>query len=96
MGECLLNCKICGAALPSHGFICKNCGAMMDSEQIKMQKKFINENKKNNEVILKSDLFSKEPINRNYNKESSNKILGAVLIILVLIILIIIAILKVM
>lgn len=91
-----MNCKRCGAALPSHGFICKSCGAMMDSEQIKRQKEYINENKNNNEVFLKSDLYSNEPINRNYEKIRSNKILGALLIVLVLIILIIIAILKVM
>jgi len=91
-----MNCKRCGAALPSHGFICKSCGAMMDSEQIKRQKEYINENKNNNEVMLKSDLYSNEPINRNYEKIKSNKILGAFLIVLVLIILIIIAILKVM
>ena len=33
-------CKKCGAALPSTGFVCRSCGAMMDEEQIKMQKNF--------------------------------------------------------
>ncbi len=65
-----MNCKRCGAALPSHGFICKSCGAMMDSEQIKRQKEYINENKNNNEIMLKSDLYSNEPINRNYENNS--------------------------
>ena len=31
-------CKRCGSALPSHGFICPKCGAMMNAEQIKKQK----------------------------------------------------------
>jgi len=86
-------CKKCGAALPSHGFICKSCGAMMDSEQIKEQKEYLKENKNNNEVILKSDLYG---VKHNYEKNKDNKVLGAFLIILVLLILIIIAILKVM
>ena len=34
-------CKKCGAALPSTGFVCRSCGAMMDEEQIKTQKRFM-------------------------------------------------------
>ena len=34
-------CKKCGAALPSIGYTCKNCGAMMDMDQIKMQRKIL-------------------------------------------------------
>ena len=88
-------CKRCGAALPSHGYICKSCGAMMDEEQIKMQKEFIKEKDKNNfEVNLLSDQYRKG-IDRNYKKNKDNKFLGAALIIGVLIILIIIAVLKI-
>lgn len=90
-------CKKCGAALPSHGFVCKSCGAMMDSDQIKEQKEFIkNEENKKIELNFLSDRYSKEPINRNYKKNRENKYLGAILIILIMIILVIIAILKVM
>jgi len=90
-------CKKCGAALPSHGFICKNCGAMMDTEQIKEQKEYLkNEGNKKMEVNLLSDRYSSEPIERNYQKHKENKYLGALLIVLVVVVLIIIAILKVM
>lgn len=90
-------CKKCGAALPSHGFVCKSCGAMMDGDQIKEQKEFIkNEESKKIELNFLSDRYSKEPINRNYKKNRENKYLGAILIILIMIILVIIAILKVM
>jgi len=90
-------CNKCGKALPSHGYICKFCGTMMDSEQIKIQKENIkNQNRDKIEVNLMSDRYSSEPINRNYEKRRENKYLGAILILVVVIILLIIAILKVM
>ena len=90
-------CKKCGRALPSHGFVCKSCGAMMDEEQIKMQKQMMNEKDKSKiEVNLLSDKYSKEPIHRDYKKRVENKYLGAIFIVLVVIVLVIVAILKVM
>lgn len=90
-------CKKCGASLPSHGFICKRCGTMMDSEQIKVQKEHLkNEENGKIEVNLLSDKYSREPINRDYSKKQDNKYLGILFIVLVLVILIILAILKVM
>lgn len=90
-------CKKCGAALPSHGFVCKRCGTMMDEEQIKEQKRFRQDkDTEKMEVHLKSDRYSSEPINRDYKKHKDNKYLGAIFIVLVVLILIIIAILKVM
>ncbi len=89
-------CKKCGAALPSHGFVCRSCGAMMDEEQIKMQKKMMEEKDKTKiEVKLLSDQYSVEPIKRDYERRNENKYLGAVLIVLVVIILVIVAILRV-
>lgn len=90
-------CKRCGAALPSHGFVCKSCGTMMDSEQIKEQKEYMkNDDNKKIEVNLLSDRYQKDPISRDYSKRKDNKLLGAILIILIILILIIIALLKVM
>ena len=90
-------CKKCGAGLPSHGFVCKSCGMMMDSDQIKEQKEHIrNEENKKIELNFMSDKYSREPIIRDYKKIKENKYLGAVLIVLVVIILIVLAILKVM
>ena len=89
-------CKKCGAALPSTGFVCRSCGAMMDEEQIKMQKKMMEEKDKTKiEVKLLSDQYSVEPIKRDYERRNENKYLGAVLIVLVVIILVIVAILRV-
>lgn len=88
-------CKKCGAALPSKGFVCHSCGAMMDIEQIKRQKQIMKENE-GIEINLISDKYSKDYINRDYKKVKENKYLGALFIILIVIILIIIAILKVM
>jgi len=90
-------CKRCGAALPSHGYVCKSCGTMMDSDQIKEQKEYMkNENNKKIEINLLSDRYRREPINRDYTNRKDNKLLGALLIILIVVILVIIAILKVM
>lgn len=90
-------CKKCGAALPSYGYICKSCGTMMDSEQIKVQKQFMRDQENSRMgVFLNSDKYSNEPINRDYRKNKENKYLGAIFIVLVIIILIIMAILKVM
>lgn len=90
-------CKKCGAALPSHGYVCKSCGTMMDSDQIKEQKEFSrNDDNKKMEVNLLSDRYRREPIHRDYSKRSDNKLLGAIFILLILVLLIIIAILKVM
>lgn len=90
-------CKKCHAALPSRGFVCKSCGLMMDTDQIKKQKEIIkNEDKKTIELNFLSDRYSKEPINRVYKPKKENKYLGAIIIILSLIILIILGLLKVM
>lgn len=90
-------CKKCGAALPSHGYVCKTCGTMMDSDQIKEQKEYLKSEEKNKiEVNFISDRYRNEPINRDYTKRKDNKLLGAILIILIIIVLIIIAVLKVM
>ena len=69
-------CKKCGAALPSHGFICKRCGTLMDSDQIKEQKEYMkNEDNQKVEVNLISDKYRREPINRDYSKRKDNKLI---------------------
>lgn len=90
-------CKKCGAALPSRGFVCRSCGVMMDSEQIKMQKEHIkNEENKRIEINLLSDKYSSEPINRDYKKNKESKVIGVIFVLIVLVLLIIFALLKVM
>lgn len=68
----------------------------MDSDQIKEQRKLMDEDENKKIVNLLSDQYSREPINRNYEKTKDNKIVGALLIVLIVIILIILGILKVM
>ena len=90
-------CKKCGAGLPSRGFVCKSCGTMMDSDQIKQQKEYIkNEDNIHFEINLLSDKYNKNSINRDYKKNVENKFLGVLLIILIFIILIVFALLRVM
>lgn len=38
IGDCMV-CKKCGVELPRTGFVCTNCGCMMDAQQIKEQKR---------------------------------------------------------
>ena len=85
-------CKKCGSALPSYGYICKNCGAMMDKEQIKEQKENIINNKKEQEVNLLSLQY--DQTHEQPKKLKENKVLGGLIILLVLLILVIIAIIK--
>ena len=87
-------CKRCGSALPSHGFVCKNCGAMMDSNQIREQKEHMKNDNSKTSVNLLSEQYGVDRGNLKKGKE--NKFLGAIIIILVLVLLIIFAILKVM
>ncbi len=91
-------CRKCGAALPNRGYICKSCGTMMDSDQIKEQKAYmLGSDKNGTEVELNSDKYSTDPVERDYEKRHDNsKILGILLIALVMILLVIFAIFKVM
>ncbi len=88
-------CKRCGAALPSEGYICKSCGAMMSEEQIKSQKEFIN-NENKFKVNLMSDKYNPGGIERDYKKRKDSRYLGILLVILIMVVIIIFAILKVM
>ena len=95
MGEAKVECRKCGASLPSRGYLCKNCGTMMDKEQIKLQKEYIkNEENKKIEVNFLSDRYRREPVNRNLEGHKEQKLLGVLVIIIVLFILILLAILK--
>ena len=87
-------CKKCGKALPSDGFLCKFCGAMMDSSQIKKQKEYINnKDKKEIDINLISDKYSKT---KEYKRHKENKIFGVIFVLVILVILIVVAVLKVM
>lgn len=69
-----MHCKRCGFPLPSTGYLCTNCGSVMDTEQIKKQKEQMKMNPKpKQEQMLsmrfgKKELFQKrEETNKNYS-----------------------------
>lgn len=79
-------CHKCGKALPNEGFVCKFCGAMMNENQIKEQKRHLREHQ--NDFKLKTEMYGIEKINyREEKKEESLKIyliIGGIIIILII------------
>ena len=93
-----MHCEKCGAALPSEGYICKNCGAMMNSKQIHDQKEFnkLNSLNNNNEKItFLSDRYRND-INRDIVPNKENKFLGILIVLGVILIVLGVAILIVL
>ncbi len=92
-----MNCKRCGKPLPSTGFICRNCGTLFDTDQIKEQKERINQ--ENKDKIYHMSEFLPDGTPRKYTKEENpikgeNKALGLIIILVALCIVIVIALLK--
>ena len=90
-------CKRCGAALPSNGVVCLQCGAMMSKEQIEEQKKWKEINKETNKTInLMSSKYNVNKENFNYDNEpkKENKLLGLLVVVGVFLIILIIAAIK--
>ncbi len=69
-------CDKCGSALPSEGYICKECGAMMNKSQIDSNKK--NKNKEYKKTYL-SDHFGVKK-NIEYRKKDKSYIYAYVII----------------
>lgn len=76
-------CKRCNNPLPSEGFVCKFCGALMSEEQIKTQK----ENMKNNSLkggFTTSKYGNFNKIKYDTNKNNDNKaLMGAAMLIII-------------
>lgn len=89
-------CKRCGAALPSDGVTCMQCGTMMSKEQIEEQKKWKEINKQNNKVQLMSSKYgvNKDEFNYNTEPKKEKKLLGVLVIVGVLLVVLLIAALK--
>lgn len=86
-------CRKCGSALPSEGFICKRCGAMMNEDQIKEQNAYMKENKTKYQTKLVSEEYGKHKLFQARDKENdTNKLMGLVVVLGVLLFIIIIAI----
>lgn len=50
-----MKCNRCGAPLPSHGYVCSQCGMFMNKEQIEIQKRDMANN-----INLKTELVSEK------------------------------------
>lgn len=79
-----MNCKYCGAALPSHGGVCPNCGKMIPVSQMKEMKQILDP--RLNQYYNKDTAYYKS----NNNQNSDAKIGKAILLIIAAIILVII------
>lgn len=89
-------CKRCGAALPSDGVTCIQCGTMMSKDQIEEQKKWKEINKQNNNIQLMSSKYGVNKENFSYEAEpkKENKLLGLLVIVGVLFLILLIAAIK--
>ena len=78
-------CERCSAALPSHGYICKKCGAMMTKSQMEIQKSINKENRKNQRPSYMSDQYGikKDFKLNNDNNYDYYKVIFIIFIILI-------------
>ena len=84
-----MNCKRCGSVLPSKGYICLECGAMMDEEQIKVQQENLKKQPQNNRTF--SDNYN---IDKNIKpREENDRSLPIAAFIIVVVFLVVISIL---
>ncbi len=77
-------CKRCGAALPSTGFLCTNCGFMMDAEQIKKQKELMQANKRQNNVEMISERYGKNKVLYQRREKERHSIFKPILFLFLL------------
>lgn len=68
-------CKRCGSSLPSVGYLCTNCGFLMDSEQIKKQKENQKLVENKNQLTYVSERYGKK-IYIKKREEKEKKKLG--------------------
>ncbi len=68
-----MQCKKCGQTLSGTGFICSNCGMMMDIDQIKEQKEKMKMEQKMNSLLVSEKYGHKDFI---YQKREEKKIQG--------------------
>ena len=87
-----MDCKRCKSPLPSQGYVCKQCGMLMSSEQIELQKTFMKENNMHLKAELISEKYGgKKQIFEMREKDENNLIFftfffGVLLIIFIIVI----------
>lgn len=77
-----MNCRRCGSVLPSEGFVCKVCGALMDTEQIQNQKANM-QKQANQRPNLMSEQNGKYHIEHNTESVSNKGLMAAVMLIII-------------
>ena len=76
-----MNCKRCGAVLPSEGFVCKECGMLMDKDQIASQKDKMRSNLGKTPSLMSVQNGGK--IVYNDDKQANKGLLAAVMLVVV-------------
>lgn len=76
----VMNCKRCGAPLPSYGYVCTHCGVFMDKDQIEMQKSLQKENFPQKAELISEKYGGKKQIFQK--REEHHKIQYAFIVLL--------------
>jgi len=82
-----MNCKYCGASLPTKGGVCPSCGRMIPMSQQKEMRKILDP--KWNQYRNKDTAYYKSASNNETNKEISKiwvLLIGVILVIILIII----------
>ena len=75
-------CKKCGSASPDDGFLCKVCGSMVSEDQIKEQKKLMQEKGFQKRMSIREKYGQKN--NTIFNEKKDNSaLMGAILLIVI-------------
>lgn len=82
-----MNCNRCGSPLPSHGYVCKQCGMMMSSGQLEQNRKWNKENNQNGFNNYNNDFKPLKTNKEKYNIKIALIIVGILLFLIVLAIL---------
>lgn len=86
-----MHCKRCGALLPSSGYVCTECGTMMDLEQIKSQKEKEKLNTPVREML--SEKYGHKGMLYQKREEEKKSFKGILLLVGVVLLLILLAVL---
>lgn len=85
-----MNCKRCNAPLPSTGYVCSRCGAMMSIEQIQEQKENLKQNTSYNRSELVSEKYGGKKQIFEGRREEKNSLLLIIVMFSILIFLLVI------
>ena len=82
-----MKCKRCGSPLPSQGYVCNQCGMLMDKNQIEIQKEYLKQAPLQT-TYLSEKYGSKKPLFEG--RESKENNYGVLLFLFILLVIIVI------